>query len=263
MEDVLNEILELYRKRDEVRAIAIGGSGVSNGRKNYADKLSDIDVYVFVEKDIPLEIRQNFIPKYSKKYEIGGEYFGPGDEFFVDKLNKQLDVMYWNVNWFEGVTENIWIKHYPSNGYTTAFLFTLKNFEIMYDKNNWLKNLQDKVKTDFPQELKQNIIKRNLMLLKDKPFASYYEQIEKALKRNDLVSVNHRISAFLASYFDIIFAVNELFHPGEKRLIKYAEENCRILPQNFKENVEELLVQPNSNTLQILDNMIKEIRGII
>ena len=101
------------------------------------------------------------------------------------------------------------------------------------------------------------------MLLKDKPFASYYEQIEKALKRNDLVSVNHRISAFLASYFDIIFAVNELFHPGEKRLIKYAEENCRILPQNFKENIEELLVQPNSNTLQILDNMIKEIRGII
>ncbi len=263
MEDVLNETLELYRKRDEVRAIAIGGSGVSSGRKNYADKLSDIDVYVFVEKDIPLEIRQNFIPKYSKKYEIGGEYFGPGDEFFVDKLNKQLDVMYWNVNWFEGVTENIWIKHYPSNGYTTAFLFTLRNFEIIYDKNNWLKNLQDKVKTDFPQELKQNIIKRNLMLLKDKPFASYYEQIEKALKRNDLVSVNHRISAFLASYFDIIFAVNELFHPGEKRLIKYAEENCRILPQNFKENIEELLVQPNSNTLQILDNMIKEIRGII
>ena len=60
MEDVLNETLELYRKRDEVRAIAIGGSGVSSGRKNYADKLSDIDVYVFVEKDIPLEIRQNF-----------------------------------------------------------------------------------------------------------------------------------------------------------------------------------------------------------
>ena len=65
------------------------------------------------------------------------------------------------------------------------------------------------------------------MLLKDKPFASYYEQIKKALMRNDIVSVNHRITAFLASYFDIIFATNKLLHPGEKRLIKYAQDNCK------------------------------------
>ena len=55
-----------------------------------------------------------------------------------------------------------------------------------------------------------------MMLLKDKPFASYYEQIEKAIKRDDKNSINHRISAFMASYFDIIFAKNKMLHPGEK-----------------------------------------------
>lgn len=102
-----------------------------------------------------------------------------------------------------------------------------------------------------------------MMLLKDKPFASYYEQIEKAINRNDIVSINHRISAFMASYFDIIFAVNELLHPGEKRLVKYAKDNCQILPNNFEENINKLLVQPNSETLNILDDMVESLRQIL
>lgn len=126
--------------------------------------------------------------------------------------------MYWDKKWFEDVIQNVWVKHYPSNGYTTAFLFTLQNLEIMFDTKNWLANLQNSIKTPYPKELKENIIKRNMMLMKEKPFASYYEQIEKAVKRGDVVSINHRISAFLASYFDVIFAVNELLHCGEKGL---------------------------------------------
>ena len=259
MDAIFKEIIDEYQKYEGVKAIAIGGSSAGKS----SDAMSDIDFYVFTEKDIPLEDREKFIPKYSSKHEIGGEYFGSGDEYFVDKMNKQLDVMYWGVNWFEGIVDNVWVKHYPSNGYTTAFLFTLKNFEIIYDTDNWLKNLQDKVKGEYPKKLKQNIIKRNLMLLKDKPFASYYEQIEKGVRRKDVVSVNHRIAAFLASYFDIIFAVNETFHPGEKRLIQYAKENLRILPSDFEENIEMLLKQPNPETMDILDDMTEKLRAIL
>ena len=198
-----------------------------------------------------------------KEYIIKQEYFGSGDEFFVDKLNQQLDVMYWGVNWFNDIVENVWVKHYPSNGYTTAFLYTLNNFQIIYDTDNWLLNLQKSIKTEYPKELKENIIKRNMMLMYDKPFASYYEQIEKAIKRNDIVSINHRISAFLASYFDVIFAVNELLHPGEKRLIQYALNNCKILPDKFEENITNLLNRPNSETLEILNKMIANLKEVI
>lgn len=200
---------------------------------------------------------------YSSKFEVGGEYFGSGDEFFVDKLNQQLDVMYWNKGWFSQVVENVWQKHYPSNGYTTAFLFTLNNFQIIYDKDNWLINLQKSIKTEYPQELKENIIKRNMMLIKEKPFASYYEQINKAIKRNDFVSINHRIAVFLASYFDIIFAVNELFHPGEKRLIQYAKNNCNILPKDFEENINQLLISSKDKTIFILDNIYANLKDIL
>lgn len=255
----VKDILNVFENFSQVSAIAIGGSGACK----QSDSLSDIDIYVFVESDIPIKDRENFIKKISSKYEAGGEYFGSGDEFFVDKLGIQFDVMYWKTDWFESVYKNVWENHYPSNGYTTAFLYTLDNFEIIYDKNNWLYDLQKKIKSFYPNELKENIIKRNLMLINDKPFASYYEQISKAVKRNDIVSINHRIAAFLASYFDIIFAKNKLLHPGEKRLIAYAKANCSILPENFEEDINNLLNQPNPNTLKILDKMIDNLKKIL
>lgn len=257
--EILNEIFNKFIDIDEVESIAIGGSTTAKT----SDKSSDIDVYIFSNTGIPIEKRANIIEPVSSKSEIGGEYFGSGDEFFVDKINQQLDVMYWNISWFENVIENVWEKHYPSNGYTTCFLYTLKNFNIIYDKNNWLKSLQEKLNCDYPKELQHNIIKRNMMLMKDKPFASYYEQIEKAIIRKDITSINHRIAAFVASYFDVIFALNKQLHPGEKRLIDFALTNCKILPNEFEDNLQNLFIQPNSETLKILDSMILELKALI
>ena len=69
---------------------------------------------------------------------------------------------------------------------------------------------------------------------------AYETQIAKAVGRGDTVSINHRVTEFLASYFDIIFALNELTHPGEKRLISLCEKQCKILPDNFHANIEKL-----------------------
>lgn len=259
MNEAIKNIINKFIELPMVESVAIGGSTTALT----SDATSDIDVYIFTNSEIPIKDRENIITPISSKYEIGGEYFGLGDEFWVDKINKQLDIMYWNISWFENVVENIWIKHYPSNGYTTCFLYTLKNFQIIYDKNHWLKNLQEEINTEYPAELQQNIIKRNLMLIKNKPFASYYEQIKKAIKRNDINSVNHRISAFCASYFDIIFAINKQFHTGEKRLISYIKDNCKIIPNNFENNLQKLFNQPNKYTLNILDNIINELEKIL
>ena len=259
MDNRLQAFLDNYIELQNVEAIAIGGSVSAET----SDNNSDIDIYIFSKTDIPVSTRENIITPISSKFEIGGEYFGSGDEFLLNNLNKQLDIMYWNVEWFENVVNNTWIKCYPQNGYTTCFLYTLKNFNIIYDKNNWLRNLQKVINTKYPQKLKENIVERNLMLMKDKPFASYYEQIEKAILRNDAVSINHRIAAFVASYFDIIFALNEQLHPGEKRLIQFAKNNCKILPNNFENNLIKLFEQPNSTTLNILDLIVKELKLLI
>ena len=100
-------------------------------------------------------------------------------------------------------------------------------------------------------------------MLKDKKSASFFEQIEKAIKRNDIISIQHRITAFLACYFDIIFAINKKLHPGEKRLIQYAKLNCIILPNKFAENLENLIISADKNKIEILNNIIFELRKIL
>lgn len=257
--ELFNKIIDEYKTLAGVQAIALGGSSAAKT----SDNTSDLDIYVFTTHGISVDSRQKIVEKYSSKYEVGGEYFGSGDEYFADNLGIVLDFMFWDVNWFNDVVENVWVKNYPSNGYTTCFLYTLKNFSILYEKENYLTDLKEKINTPYPEKLRENIIERNIKLLRDKPFASYYEQIQKALDRNDIVSINHRTAAFLASYFDIIFAKNELLHPGEKRLIKFAKNNCSKLPQDFEENIQKLLAQPNSNTLSILDDMIEKLREIL
>ena len=44
-----------------------------------------------------------------------------------------------------------------------------------------------------------------------------------AFRRRDRISLNHRTTAWLASYFDILFAANRRFNPSEKRLLTHAQ----------------------------------------
>lgn len=91
----------------------------------------------------------------------------------------------------------------------------------------------------------------------DTALPAYKTQIEKAIKRNDMVSINHRVTEFLASYFDFIFAVNEKTHTGEKRLIELCKKNCSILPQNFEQNLNLLFshMYDTEKQFQVIDDI--------
>ncbi|MCD0050376.1 DUF4037 domain-containing protein, partial [Streptococcus agalactiae] len=74
-------------------------------------------------------------------------------------------------------------------------------------------------------------------------------------------------TAFLDSYFDIIFALNKLTHPGEKRMISYAKKNATLLPKHFEENIiklchhnsnEHTVKETLNDIIMHLDVMLKE-----
>ena len=64
------------------------------------------------------------------------------------------------------------------------------------------------------------------------------------------MSRNHRVAAWIASYFDIIFAANRVLHPGEKKLVDIAERECGRLPLDMRVDVEDLV-----RTLDPLDSI--------
>ena len=76
--------------------------------------------------------------------------------------------------------------------------------------------------------------------------------------RGDLVSVNHRVAAFLASYFDVLFAINGMTHPGEKRQLGIAERDCRVLPEDFRSSFDTLFASMFTDTAK-LDSTIAQL----
>lgn len=261
MENLLKEIANEYSKLDCVYAVVLSGSRTSNQN----DELSDYDIYIYTDKEISPDFRTKLAQKYSDDYEINNQYFETGDEWTLKPQygNQGLDFMFRCPNWIQDCIENVYNKHYASNGYTTCFLHNIFTSKILYDRNGWFLNLQNKISGPYPKELQQNIIKRNMMLLKDKKSASYLDQIKLAVKRNDPVSVQHRVSAFLASYFDVLFAANKIYHPGEKRLIKYVCKHCTLIPENFEKDIIELLKAPECEKPEILSRMVERLRKIL
>ena len=136
--------------------------------------------------------------------------------------------------------------------------------KIIYDEKGNLKALKDRFNVTYPKELKKNIINKNMSLLNGM-LPSYDGQILKAVKRGDLVSVNHRTSAFFESYFDVLFALNEQTHPGEKRLVSLSKR-LSILPANFEENINKLFADLFTQPEKIgndISEIVAELRKIV
>ena len=255
----IKDIVDEFKRIKDVKAIALGGSIAANT----SDSSSDYDIYIYSDTEIDIQKREIIAKTFSDKYEINNSFFGPGDEWHVKNSNLQIDLMYRTREWMENSINNTWINCIPSVGYSTCFVYNLKNSIILYDPEEWYKNLQKKVCTDYPDKLSENIINNNLPLLKNKISASFYEQVKKAINREDYVSLNHRISAFLASYFDTLFAINKVLHPGEKRLIQYAKTHCKKLPEDFEEDINNITKYPLKNTLEILSKLNNNIVKLI
>ena len=134
---------------------------------------------------------------------------------------------------------------------------------IVFDRNGKLSALQAKYRIPYPETLKKNIIANNMNLLSGM-LPSFDMQIRKAESRGDRVSVNHRVAEFLASYFDVIFALNEMTHPGEKRMQSICSKECRILPERFDENMNRLFAGMfRENISPVIADMVLQLRKVI
>ena len=252
--DILSEIVDEFKSEESIRAIVLGGSSASQ----YNDSDSDYDLYIYSDKPVNVTKRRQIAEKFAQKFEVDNNFFENGDEWILKNSQKGIDIMYRSPDWIEGQIKRIWEEYGASVGYSTCFIYNVKNSKILYDTAGWYKNLQEKVSGEYPEPLRKNIIAKNLPLLYGKMAATFADQIILAVKRGDINSVNHRISAFLASYFDVIFAINKQLHPGEKRLIRFAKENCNILPENFEKNIENLITSTEKE--KYLNEIIKELK---
>lgn len=253
----VNKLFEALGTLSQVEAIALGGSRAT-GRN---DETSDYDVYVYLTGSIDEIQRSTLLDPYCQYMEIGNSFWELEDDVTL-KNGIDMDIIYRDMRDFENAVSSVVTDCTPWSGYTTCMWHNLITSKIVLDKNGKLRALQEKYRIPYPQKLKENIVAHNLKLLSGM-LPSFDIQIKKAENRGDLASVNHRVAAFLASYFDIIFALNEMTHPGEKRMQRICSQECSILPHHFDENLNRLFEGMfRKNISPVIGDMVEEIKKI-
>lgn len=254
----VDALFEELSRLPQVEAIALGGSRAT-GRN---DAKSDYDVYIYLTGPVEETCRRTILSKYCRYMEIGNTFWELEDDVtLLDGID--MDIIYRNLEDFARGIASVVDDCTAWNGYTTCMWHNLITSRILFDRTGRLQKLQARYQIPYPQKLKENIISRNMNLLSGM-LPSFDTQIQKAENRGDLVSVNHRVTEFLASYFDILFALNEMTHPGEKRMQDICTKECTILPQHFDSNLNRLFGDMFRNPISpVIRDMVEEIRRII
>lgn len=257
---MIEKLFEELANIPQVEAIALGGSRAG---VNFDEK-SDYDVYLYCTGSVDESVRKDILDKYCRYIELSNHFWELEDNCTL-KNGVDIDILYRNLDDFTADVASVVEECRARTGYTTCMWHNLLTCKIICDKNGRLQAVKDRFTVSYPSELKKNIIQKNMSLLSGM-LPSYDGQIQKAVRRRDLVSINHRTSAFMESYFDVLFALNEQTHPGEKRLIQLCRQNCKILPKNFEENIEKLFADLFTNPDAVFSDVaeiVKEIKAIV
>jgi hypothetical protein len=255
-----SRIASHYSAIPTVEAVVISGSRTGS----LGDNKSDIDFYIYSREPIALETR-TLAAAGATRSEIGNEFWEPGDEWVDGATGISADIMFRNTRWIEEQLDRVLRLHQASIGYTTCFWYNVLHSDPLFDRTGWFRALQERAREPYPSELQIAIIRKNYPILR-RNMSSYIHQIELAIKRGDPVSLNHRVTAMLASYFDIVFAVNRELHPGEKRLLQFVPKLCEKVPADFSRAIEELLASlpaVNGSVMQKANAVIDGLDGLL
>jgi hypothetical protein len=160
--------------------------------------------------------------------------------------------MYRSPKWIEDQLDRVLLRHEASVGYSTCFWFNVLHSAALVDREGWYQNLQQKSREPYPEKLRQAIVAKNWPILRRNQSA-YRHQIELALARDDAFSIHHRVTALLASFFDIWFALERAPHPGEKRLLTHLPETWSRLVRNVLDSRPIMLLEAIDALLDPLD----------
>ena len=245
----------------EVNAIALGGSRTTG----LASATSDIDLYVYARQDPPLARRRELFLPRAVHLELDNRFWENGDEWTDRETGAVVDLMYRAPEWIDAALARVLDEHQCSVGYSTCLWHNVRTSKILFDRNGWFADLYAKAQQPYPAQLARAIIAKNYPLLRGAN-SSFPMQILRAVDREDVVSVNHRIAAFLASYFDVLFALNRMPHPGEKRLVEHASQ-LLLSPGSLCDDVNLVLRAATSRKrktlLLLLDKLVDDLEPLL
>lgn len=236
-----------------VVGVTLGGS-VAAG---FADEHSDTDVHVYWREPLAsddqraAQLRPIADPD---SLAVGFTTWGLEDHLAVE--GQKIELVYISLDELERAIEQAYSTGLGGEGFVTAQFYYLANGKVLADTAGTLGRLRKRLRSGYPEPTRQALLADNPIRLH-----AYLEQLRTAQARGDLLYVQHRRYSLQMVFFNLLFALNRRYHPGEKRLLKHARKcplrpaymkgrwatiarlpaNSRDLPNNIEALVEELL----------------------
>ncbi len=106
--ELAQKLASAYSTLPQVKAVGLAGSRAGFSEP---DSLSDIDLYVYKDGEIPISARRQLVPKNSIEIELGNRFWEEGDEWFVQDPPVKVDVMFRDRAWIEDEVARVMDRH--------------------------------------------------------------------------------------------------------------------------------------------------------
>jgi Domain of unknown function (DUF4037) len=216
-----------------VRAISLGGSLASG----MADALSDIDLHVYWRAPLAgLAARHALLASVADPGEPLREIGDWGLEDHLVSGGRPAELVYVELGDYEAQIERAYRDGLGDEGFATSALSFAAGGVALEDPRGELAAIQARLAT-YPE-----VTRRRLLADMPRLLRAYLGQLEKAQRRGDLLFAQHRRYTLQMVFFNLLFAINRRYHPGEKRLLEHAER-CAARPERLRERWEDLALR--------------------
>lgn len=207
----LSDLAETLLGLTGVRAVFLGGSRAAGT----GDAASDTDVYALHRGPLPdaaaraaalAPLADGGVVREETAWGVEDHLHAGGG--LIEIVHLDADALGLDAFYDPGV---------DPTGYTTAFLHTLAGGVPLADPHGDLAAIQGRLAT-YPEATRARLLAQL-----PRELAEYAATLTKAQTRGDWTGVTNRRAAFQAAWFDLLFAVNRRYHPGEKRLLAHLE----------------------------------------
>lgn len=206
-----------------VIAITLGGSAASG----LADDASDVDLHVYWRAPLaePQERADQLAP-IADTGSVEVEIMDWGREDHLKIGGRKVELVYLAFDELLDQAERAYGEGLGAEGYATAFLYSVAQGRLLHDAVGELGRLRARLGV-YPEATRRRLLASHPMLLR-----TYLGYLKLGQARGDLLSVQHQRYTIQMVFFNVLFALNRLYHPGEKRLLIHAQR-CATQPPDL------------------------------
>jgi hypothetical protein len=221
---ILEQIVAAVADLPGFAAISLGGSAATG----LADESSDVDLHVYWR--VPLatpDERAAALTRVADAGSVAVEILDWGREDNLRVDGRAVELIYISLDELRAEVEQAYGAGLISEGYTTARLFYLANGRPLHDPTGELSLLRERLLAEYPEPTRRLLLQYHPALLR-----TYLGHLRLAQSRGDLLMVQHRRYTVQMVFFNLLFALNRRYHPGEKRLLIHSLD-CTLQPPNL------------------------------